>query len=317
LNFRLFAAAPFLEVLARVYDLAPVAVLDPAAPGWLPFFASNKPFRRRPVFALPFGYHFAAADIHERWQAGQWDLVRRFSREHARNVRLTTVGEAGLGEGVQVAHNPVLRLRGAGEIEALYSRNLRSNLKKEVNKCARLGVQLEFTQAEQDLRSFYRVLATQYVREHRMVFQPLPLLRQLMRPGTGGRLLVARDASRRVIGGMFMLEDGEVLHYNWGARSRLANLSVGTVLIDHAIRHAKAAGCSHFDFGSTALSDQDLLDFKLRWGCENLPVMAYHTLHAPAPIDLASSHPGARRWFARLPVPVAETLMPRLVPWLI
>jgi hypothetical protein len=108
-----------------------------------------------------------------------------------------------------------------------------------------------------------------------------------------------------------------VLHYNWGARTQFANVSLGTLLIDFAVRHAQSLGCVAFDFGSTPLSDRHLLDFKLRWGCDNLPVFKYFTSQRPAHIDLNTSFSAARKVYSALPVRWAAALMPAVVPWLV
>lgn len=317
MKFQLFDSEPFLRVIESVYDLTRVAVLPPGVEGSFAFFRSNKPLRGRELFALPFGYYRTAQDLRERWTANQWQAVKRYSAEHRCNITMTVLGEASFDDGVLCAHNPVLSLNTGQPAGERYTRNLRLNLKKEWNKCERHGIHIEFTQREDDLRAFYRVLATQYVREHRMVFQPFNLFQRLLALEGAARLLVARSDEHGVVGGLFMLCDGPVLHYNWGARLQVANVSVGTVLIDHAVRHAEQSGYQHFNFGSTALSDRNLLDFKLKWGCENVPVYRYHTLTRPADVDLASSY-GAARWlFSRLPVEVAAAMMPVVIPWLI
>jgi hypothetical protein len=71
------------------------------------------------------------------------------------------------------------------------------------------------------------------------------------------------------------------------------------------------------DFGSTPLSDTALFDFKMRWGCENLPVYRYCTTTAPMHLDLNASFSGPRRLYAHLPVSFAMRLMPLVVPWLV
>jgi hypothetical protein len=315
MRFSIFDHPVFVQALCDAYCMQELAVLDPAAPGYLPFYCSRLPFKRSHAFALPFTFYRTADDVRERWHADEWAQVQAYSRRQGINVTLNTIGDAGLGEGSHCADNPVLRL--GGDVAGGYSRNLRSNLKKEWNKCHRLGIRVDFSNDEADLRQFYRVLATQYVREHRMVFQPYALFRRLLQAPLTGQLLVARTPEGQVAGGMIVTADQEVLHYTWGARSHQANLSIGTVLIDHAIAHATQAGFSWFDFGSTPLSDRPLLDFKLRWGAARLPVWRCHTLYRPADIDLSSSYVRPRRWFSKLPVPLAERLMPHLVPWLL
>lgn len=317
MKFQLFDSEPFLRVMEAVYDLARVEVLPHGSEGGFPFFRSNKPFRGNQLFALPFGYYRTAQDLRERWRSGQWQEVRRYSLERGCNITMTILGDAPIDGGVHGANNPVLALAAGQPIGDSYSRNLRLNLKKEWNKCQRHGIRIDFSDRDDDLRAFYRVLATQYVREHHMVFQPLTLYRRLLRLHDVAKLLVAKSDEHGVIGGLFMLSDGPVLHYNWGARAQVSNVSVGTLLIDHAIRHAAQAGYQYFDFGSTALSDHNLLDFKLKWGCENIPVYRYHTLSRPADVDLGSSYAGARRLFSRMPVRAAAALMPFVIPWLI
>ncbi|MBP8100868.1 MAG: GNAT family N-acetyltransferase [Burkholderiaceae bacterium] len=316
MKFAIFDHPVFVQALCETYRMQELAALDPAAPGYLPFYRSRLPFKRKQAFALPFTFYRTADDLRERWRGDQWAQVCAYSRRQGINITLQTVGELGLGEGSHSADNPVLSL-GDGDVAAGYSRNLRSNLKKEWNKCHRLGVRVAFSDDEADLRQFYRVLATQYVREHRMVFQPYALYCRLLQAPLTGKLLVARTPEGQVVGGLILIADQGVLHYCWGARSQQANLAIGTVLIDHAIRFAKQAGFTHFDFGSTPASDHALLDFKLRWGADKLPVWRYHTLQLPADIDLNSSYSGPRRWFSKLPVPVAERLMPHVVPWLL
>lgn len=316
MNFALFDTEPFLQVVEATYDLSRVDVLAPGSAGYLPFFRSNKPFRKGHVFALPFGFYRTGQDIRQRWLANQWQQVCQYSRARRCNVTLTTVGDAAIDGAVHCANNPVLALAGGVPPSEAYSRNLKLNLKKERNKCQRHGIGIEFSHSGADLDAFYRVLATQYVREHRMVFQPFALYARLLRLGVG-RLLVAKTPEHGVVGGMFMLSDGPVLHYNWGARLQVANVSIGTLLIDAAVAHAAQSGYRYFDFGSTALSDSELLDFKLKWGCENVPVFRHHTLSRPSDVDLASSYAGARWWYSRLPVRAAMALMPAVVPWLV
>lgn len=315
MKFAIFDHPAFVQALCDLYRMQELAVLSPAEPGYLPFYRSRLPFKRSSAFALPFTFYRTADDVRERWAADQWDRVREFSRRQGINITLNTIGDAGLGQGSHCADNPVLPL--GGDIVAGYSRNLRSNLKKEWNKCHRLGVRVAFSDDEADLRQFYRVMATQYVREHRMVFQPYGLFRRLLQAPLMGKLLVARTPEGQVVGGLILTADQGVLHYTWGARSQQANLSIGTVLVDYAISHAMESGFTHFDFGSTPLSDHALLDFKLRWGADKLPVWRYHTLRRPADIDLNSSFSRPRHWFSKLPVPLAERLMPHLVPWLL
>ena len=315
MEFELYYSAPFAEILNEVYDLEEVPGLsrDPAL--GIPFFRSRKPFKRGTIFNLPLGFCQSADYFKARWHGSEWPRIKAYAAEHAVNITLTTIGELGIDRGFHSADNPVLFLAAGADPRAGYSSNLRTNLRKEWNKAGRHGIEIVESREPADLRAFYRVLATQYVREHRMVFQPYSLLRKLLGPEGWGRLLVARHRGS-IVGGMFLIADGRVLHYNWGARGRIENVSIGTLLIDHTIEYAHDAGYAAFDFGATPLSDADLLAFKMRWGCTNLPVQRYYTTQAPRHVDLNASFAWPRKAYSKLPVGLAERLMPVVVPWL-
>lgn len=311
----LFDAEPFLDTISTVYALRRVELLRRDEPGYIPFFCSSRPFRGGVVFSLPFGFYRPAAYFEQHWQAGQWQHIQAWSRTSGRNVTVTTLGRANLGDGIHCANNPLLSLAETDDPARGYSSNLRSNLRKETNKCQRHRVELAVSRDEADLLAFYDVLARQYVREHRMVFNPLALYRRFF--DLPESLLVVAKQGGRVVGGMFLMADGSTLRYHWGARAAVENVSVGMVLIDFAIRLAKARGFAVFDFGSTPLSDHHLFDFKMRWGCTNMPVFKQFTLRQPAQVDLNTSFGLARRVFSHLPVGVAKALMPAVVPWLV
>lgn len=315
MNFGLFYSAPFISIIKKIYDLREVAVLDFAQPGYVPFFCSNKPFKQSLIFNLPFNFYQTAEYLQARWRSHEWTQVKAHAKAHRKNITITTVGDAGIDRGNLFAFNSILDLSDISEPQEKYSRNLSANLRTEWNKCHKHGVTIEFSRAESDLRSFYSVLANQYVREHQMVFQPFGLYWALLASGAAA-LIVARQEGV-LVGGMFLLADGDVLHYSWGARSRIDNVSIGTVLVDYALRYAKAQGYTKFDFGSTPLSDANLLDFKSRWGSRKYPVFKYFTTEAPSSIDLSSSYLLARKLYSHVPIRMATSLMPSVVPWLV
>jgi hypothetical protein len=313
-EFELFHRPDFVAVLESVYDLEDVPGLSRILDGETPFLRSRKPFKGGAVFSLPLGFYQTADYFRRRWRGDEWPRLQAWAREHRANVTFTTVGALNLEPAVLRARNPVLAL--GGDPAAGYSRNLRLNLRKEWNKAQRHGVVVEASLDRADLRAFYRLLATQYVREHRMLFQPYALFERLLGPEGPGRLVVARHGGR-VAAGLYLLADGAVLHYNWGARGTVENVSLGTLLLDHAVRAAQAEGFEAFDFGSTPLSDTALLDYKMRWGCTDHPVLRHYTTAAPMELDLNASFTGPRALYARLPVGLAMRIMPGVVPWLV
>jgi GNAT superfamily N-acetyltransferase len=315
MKFSLFYSAPFLAVLKKVYDLREIPVLDPEQDGYVPFLSSNKPLKQSLIFNLPFNFYQTAEYLRSCWQGHEWSKIKEHAKKQRKNITITTVGDAGIDRGDLFAFNSILDLSDVSEPAEKYSRNLAANLRTEWNKCHKYGITIGASRAEIDLQSFYRVLSRQYVREHRMVFQPFALYKSLLALGVGTLIVAKQDD--QLVGGMFLLADGEVLHYSWGARSRIKNVSIGTVLVDYAIRYAKAQGHTMFDFGSTPLSDGHLLDFKARWGSSKYPVFKYYTIESPSQIDLGSSYQLARRLYSCVPIRVAASLMPAVVPWLV
>lgn len=315
MNFDLFYTQPFTDALKTVYDLDEVPVLQVDQPNFVPFYCSRKAFKRQHIFNLPFNFYQTADYLRQRLCASQWEIVKSYATAHEKNISVTTIGELEIGQGQHVAQNSLLNLTDVHDPSEKYSRNLRSNLRTEMNKCGRSGLTLSRSKSRADLQSFYAILARQYVREHRMVFQPFRLYEKLLESGAGS--MVVAKVEGRMVGGMFLLADGPVMHYNWGARASLGNISVGTLLVDYAICCAKSEGFEVFDFGSTPLSDSHLLDFKTRWGCETHKVFRYFTNTRTALIDLNSSFKFARRFYSFMPIRLASALMPVVVPWVV
>ena len=315
-RFQAYRSAKFLELMEQLFDLERIAVLphnglrDDAA-----FFRSRKPLRGKNAFFLPFQFYGdlpdggAAEDCFKHMDA--------WSASTGCNLNLSSLADHPEGRSTVVAHNPVLHL--PGDEEALYrkfSHNLRSSLRRNANKAARLGIDFLHSTDEKDLYDFYHgVLAPQYVRKHRMVFHPYGLYRSLLLNGMASLSIARREG--RVIGALVLIEDHSGVHYAWSASEAPERVAVGALLLHFSLLHAQRLGLEWFDFGSTPLSDNALLDFKMRWGCVSYPVRRYHTLHAPREIDLNSSFALPRRIYALLPPSWVCSLMPRVIPWLV
>lgn len=315
-SFQAYRSAQFLQLLEKLYDLERIVVLphndfrDGAT-----FFRSRKPLRGKDAFFLPFQFYgslpqgVSAADCFKQMEA--------WSDSTGCNLTLSSLADHPEGRSTVVAHNPVLHL--PGNEEALYrgfSSNLRNSLRRNANKATRLGVDFRHSTAEKDLYDFYYgVLAPQYVRKHRMVFHPFGLYRSLLINGMASLSLAFWEG--RVIGGLVLIKDQGGVHYAWGASEAPEQLAVGALLLHFSILYALRLGLDWFDFGSTPLSDDDLLKFKMRWGCIAYPVRRYYTLRAPREIDLNSSFALTRRIYALLPPSWACSLMPRVIPWLV
>ena len=313
MQFRLMENPDFHRILCDVHRLSPYQCMDTAG---LPFFRTVNPMAAKNIFSLPLGFYYTAEQLKERNLDKIWQRLSSISQDEGMNFSICSVGDAGLEGGVHVAHNPILDLSESKDNHrSSYRRNHVKNLNKENNKAKREGVTVKFAHCEAEIKGFYDVLARQYVREHHMLFQPYRLYQQLIEQGFGTDLVAKKD--NKVVGGVFLLKDGDVLHYSWGARARVGNLNVSYLLLDAAIEYAVYEGYRFFDFGSTPLSDEALLWFKLKWGAEDIPVYKYATLANQGVTDLNNAYRGARRLFSFTPLPIAKAIMPIVVPWVI
>ena len=123
--------------------------------------------------------------------------------------------------------------------------------------------------------------------------------------------------NNKVVGGLCCIKDEKIYHYNWGATLNINNIALGTLLIDFAIDYAYSKGYEMFDFGSTSLSDKNLLNFKLKWGSNNYNVYQYYTFKKPSQVDLNNSYLFFRNIYSKFPKPFLRWLMPKIIPYLV
>jgi hypothetical protein len=317
MNFDAFYSQSFLSLICDVYNLKIINPLGSkgSSTNAFPLLMSSKPFKSRLAFNLPFGFYQTAEKIQQLITFEDWEKICLFSGTSGINVTLTSIGELNFRGGIYQANNPILDLKKSETFLEIYSKNHRQNVIKERNKLAKKNLNIVVTNSKNDLFQFYDLMANQYVKDHRMVFQPFSLFDGLISNGLA-ELIVLKHIDQ-VVGGMLCIRDFNVFHYNWGVRGKFENLSIGTLLIDFAITYAKSKGCDYFDFGSTPLSDTLLFNYKMKWGCDNHKIFKYYSLKELRQIDLNSSYSTARKLYSKLPIPVAKKLMPILVPWLV
>ena len=316
MNFDLFFSPAFIEIVKQVYALKGIQLpLERCPTGEFPLLVSRLPLKSKLGFNLPFGFYQTSAGIQKFVDENNWTDICKYSKLADLNISLASVGELPFGNGTHFANNPILGLNEVVDPFDRYTRNHRQNIRTERNKSSRLDVRISFSESKSDLLQFYDVMAKQYVKDHMMVFQPFDLFSSFSLSGLG-KLLVAKHGDE-VLGGMFCLFDGEVFHYSWGVRKKFQNLNIGTLLIDYAVNYAHSNGFKYFDFGSTPLSDDDLYQFKMKWGCMNYCVYKYFTNNKVPQVDLNNSFSIARRLYSKISPKLAQRLMPFIVPWLV
>ena len=78
------------------------------------------------------------------------------------------------------------------------------------------------------------------------------------------------------IGASILLNFNGTFHLEYGAADpRYYKCGVEQILIWEAIRKARSAGASYFDFGRTHLAHSSLIEFKERWGAKPRTLVDY------------------------------------------
>ncbi len=314
MKFHALYSATFVDIVSVVYKLRHLEYLYPSQ-SQFPILASRNGFKSSNAFNLPLGFYQTAELVNSMLSSDEWGELCDKSRNAGINVCVSSLGELNYGNGIHVANNPVLEMSALHNPFDLYSKNHRQNIRKERNKANNYAVTVAFSESPEDLLKFYDLMAFQYVKEHKMVFQPFLLFSKLLASGLG-KLIIAKHEDD-VVGGMLCIIDGDVFHYNWGVRKKFLNLNVGTLLVDYAVTYAHSSGYRYFDFGSTPVSDDHLYEFKMKWGCKNFRVYKYFTLKKISQIDLNSSFRFLRNVYSKTPPRYAKKLMPIIVPWLV
>lgn len=309
----LFDKKGFTQAVADTYLLKE---LSTGFESNIPLFVRTFPYRSRTAFNLPYGFVRGTQEWGEKFKVTPWKDIKTFSEKTRLNVILSSVGDLGLDGGqVTAFHSELLLGSDADSVRTQYSKNFRKYLANQRNRGHKTGVVVDFESSASSLREFHHLLASQYVRQHKMLFHSEGLYSRLMAGGFA-RLLTARR-SGMLIGALFILQDDFKVYYSWGARSSNDPVAVHTLLIEALIQDSISRGMRSLDFGLTAVSDPDLLSYKQKWGTRTSNVYSYSTSKNRVHRDVNTSLPFLRSLFGMVPVSAAKVISPVLVRALI
>lgn len=317
-KFNLYNDSQFKRILEEVYHIKEIAIFDDDNLNSLcPFFRSNKIIKNKHIFNMPFNFYYSP-------ELGEFEddffyKMFLYSRERNENIVLKSIKKYKISNYVSYEKNSILKLDYKSYDD--YFKSLRKNFRQNIRTaCNKLDKKFKMKEIEsiEELREFYKCLSKLYINKHKMVFQPFRLFRGLFEKQLAKFLIFINDDTQRILAGIVLIEDGSILHYNWGVTDPIFyKYSLNILLINELIKLCIERGIKVIDFGASPNSDNNLLFFKERWGCVHYPVYYYYTLNKPAKIDLKNSYLWARNLYSKLPKPFIRYMMPKIIPWLV
>lgn len=131
--------------------------------------------------------------------------------------------------------------------------------------------------------------------------------------GEEADMLTVLHDGRPVASVLSLYHNGTVMPYWGGGVWDARRLRANDVMYYALMNHARAKGCTHFDFGRSK-TDSGAYHFKKNWGFEPEPMTyAVHTADGQEPRDVNPNSPKYKAQIAlwqKLPLPIANTLGP-------
>ena len=175
-------------------------------------------------------------------------------------------------------------------------------VKRAVNKAARLGVDVRPAETEADLRAWYQLYLTT-VRRHVVPPRPYRLfdaLWRLLRPRGLMHLLLAEtdQAGRRtLLAGSIFLSFGQTICFAFNGSSEGAfDLRPNDAIHWQAIHEAHRQGFRRYDLGEVADDNPGLARFKRKWGATPQQLYRYYFPARSDPVPHAPVAGPAVRW---------------------
>ncbi len=289
----------WLQVLEEAYSYKPVNLACEDANGQLqgvlPLFYTRGLLTGRRFSSLPRTPVAGPLACHDQALGVLVSAAReRVRDEPGAQLQFKMLSNAldGLGDGVVGVpwrKTYMLELPERPELLPIGNSRNRSQIKRAVNKAAKLGVQVNQAETERELRAWYGL----YLDTMRWVAIPPRSYRffevawkRLHPPGLM-RLLLAKHyaaGQAKLLGGLLLLMFGQTVFYAFsGWRREDQSLRPNDALHWRAIQDACAEGFRSYDFGEVPKNNQGLAEFKSKWGTQ--PKWLYRYYY-PAPREL-------------------------------
>ncbi|MCC7418326.1 MAG: GNAT family N-acetyltransferase [Acidobacteria bacterium] len=145
-----------------------------------------------------------------------------------------------------------------------------AKLAYDIRKAERAGLSVTTDATDETLRLFYGVYE-ENCREHGIPRKPFAAIQTLVRRGAPGGLARTYFAlqGNTLVGGLLVLWSAQVASYYVPcARADARPLQPGTLLIDRAIRDARAAGLRYWNWEASPPDRAGVGAFKQKWGSQ-------------------------------------------------
>ena len=302
MKFEYYNSSNFRSIISDVYKLAPHKVEKD-----LYIYRSKYKYKNN-YFHLPFQFY----------QPKEYFIdskIKSFTKllNSEKPISFNSIGEIQSLESHNIAINPILTIDKNADPIDNYKRRFRTQIRKYIKYRKDERIKLYKSNNPIDLIIFYNHLAKSYTKHHKMIFQPFKLYEKLIYEK--GFMVLAKFENK-LLGGAFFIEDGQTLHYCWGSYSNTQEYSVASDILNFAINIAWKENYEYFDFGSTPLTDENLLFSKLKYGSEPLKVYQYANFNKKN-IDLNNDLKFVRNIFSVSPVKFNKQISKYAVPFFV
>ncbi len=244
--------------------------------GALPLMRVHGKLKGRRLVSLPFSHFVPILTTHPQAESALLDAAIELT--HAENYAYLEI-RAPLtvpdGKFQPATLNFISRLDLAPSVETLYGNFSRSN-RRNISLASRADFQFH---ESRDFEVFYRLEVETRHRQGAPMYPPQFFNRLAQQFGDKVRLYFLSHHGKP-IAGMVMLNLGKTAIYGYGNSTNdeeIKKLKPTNLLIWEVIQRCKAEGFTEFDFGTTPLHHQNLLEFKDRYHpvTEELPYFYY------------------------------------------
>jgi hypothetical protein len=209
------------------------------------------------------------------------ELIKLFNKRKCEYIEIRTLESGALRENSQLGVSRYYKyhyLRLDTSLDKLWGSFHRTCVKQRITRAEKSSIQLKFAESEADLKDFYRLLAI--TRERRSLPpQPFHFFKSLwdvFYPSKRIMVLLAQKDGCS-IAALILLLFKDCMTAEFAASDKeFKDVSPNHYLFWEAIKIAHEKGFKIFDFGRTSPQNTNLIDFKKRWGSQEVELAYYY-----------------------------------------